>query len=117
MGIFGKKKSLEASQESALTKTQATARNVLLKRAEEAIQGAYRQKRLVFITEGATYTDKQGRKESYSDDSLAQLFYDKMVAEMGRVSIGGMSGGTAAQLVSTVEDIKDIIAKTRREAK
>jgi hypothetical protein len=88
------------------------ARDRALGLAEKAIRSAYQGKRIVIDKEGWEYTDKQGKKESYSNDGLSVLFWGKLDAELSHHSMGGYSANFGV-LGINVNDILNIILKIK----
>jgi capsule polysaccharide export protein KpsE/RkpR len=97
-----------------LDKMLSKVRVVMLKKAEDAVNKAYKQKRLVFKSDGQIdYTDKSGKKETYSDADLAALLWDKLNNEV----MAFQNIANLAMIDITPDDIKAILLKLKEGGK
>ncbi len=118
MGLFSRKKKAEEEQPSPVEVARNInvfknlARKKTLKMAEEAITKLYKEKRLVFKTDGKVeYTDKRGVGEVQDIDGMAGLIWAKLNDEV--VSRLGIAGGSLTLVNITPDDVRGIILKLK----
>ena len=113
MSIFKKKPKGEVPYSPAkLNFMQKAARDKALNLASIAINKAHKENRLIINDKKWEYTDKQGNKTIYSDDDIANLFWNKLNNELMTHQMGGYNANFGI-LNITVNDILDIILKIK----